>query len=98
MGKSKKSRCEHILHLGWVRYNFHIFLPGSDLMSVCRLANTQLLFDECESEQSTSAPADPCRVLIQSLRSVRPSAMKEISLQVPHVNWSDIGGLVIAYA
>ncbi len=30
--------------------------------------------------------------LLASLPNVRPSAMREITLEVPHVKWTDIGG------
>ncbi len=43
----------------------------------------------CESVECVSVGVKDVRL---ALREVRPSAMREVVLEVPKVHWSDIGG------
>lgn len=58
---------------------------GADLFLACREASLLALKSD-QNEVSSD-------LLIRSMKCVRPSAMKEITLEVPKVYWTDIGGM-----
>lgn len=63
---------------------------GADLAGVCREAGLVAL-QRCLDDRSAPecvTVADLC----VGLARVRPSAMREVVLDIPHVRWSDIGG------
>ncbi|KAI9258284.1 P-loop containing nucleoside triphosphate hydrolase protein, partial [Sporodiniella umbellata] len=63
---------------------------GADIAALCREAGLK-----CIKRCSTS-PQEPLKVNFQDMKNamneIRPSAMREITLEVPKVYWSDIGG------
>ena len=72
---------EELLALAQMAHSF----TGADLGLVCREAALVAVKDNRQSITSKD--------LKQGLKCVRPSAMREISLEVPNVFWSDIGGM-----
>jgi SpoVK/Ycf46/Vps4 family AAA+-type ATPase len=72
----------------------HAFVPG-DIWRLCGVAiNAAMLRQSEANSQSDSLPR--LSVLEEdfavALRSVRPSAMGEVFLDVPNVHWRDVGG------
>ena len=66
---------------------------GADLQSLCKEAALKALrrYNMCDNKCENSL----CVLLIDlkdSLKQVRPSALREISIEVPNVRWEDIGG------
>ncbi|KAG2196509.1 hypothetical protein INT47_012803 [Mucor saturninus] len=63
---------------------------GADIAAVCREAGLKCI------KRSTHAPLEDLAVNLQDMRDamteIRPSAMREIMLEVPKVYWSDVGG------
>jgi SpoVK/Ycf46/Vps4 family AAA+-type ATPase len=73
----------------------HAFVPGD----IWRLCGAARLAADARAQQASMPSTDsrPKRQVLEedfevALRSVRPSAMGEILLDVPNVRWSDIGG------
>ncbi|KAI1278714.1 ATPase family -like protein [Halotydeus destructor] len=81
------SKCNHevaydaIVDLAENAYSF----TGADLMASCREASLLALK---ENRSSITLENLKCGV-----KSIKPSAMREIMLEVPKVYWSDIGGM-----
>lgn len=73
---------------------------GADLASLCREATLRFL--QRTAAKSTNASALETQIanssdlsfddLTHALTVVKPSAMKEICVEIPHIRWSDIGG------
>ncbi|XP_073497488.1 ATPase family gene 2 protein homolog A isoform X2 [Phyllobates terribilis] len=72
---------------------------GADLAAVCKEAGLNALRRKLEE---TSNPSDSTVAgsvvmtlndFLQAMSDVRPSAMREVAVDVPNVSWSDIGGL-----
>ncbi len=73
---------------------------GADLASLCREAAYNTLrrsFQESDFEKGHIVPHEGLKIEQQdfdkALRDVSPSAMKEFFIEIPNVNWDDIGGL-----
>jgi SpoVK/Ycf46/Vps4 family AAA+-type ATPase len=72
---------------------------GADLKALCREAAINTINRiSAETNPSTAEILDLSPVLVnfadfqRALSTVRPSAMREIMIQVPNIKWSDIGG------
>lgn len=70
---------------------------GADLRSLCRIAGLRalrraLVEDETSSSSSCAVATIGAHDLAAAASATRPSALREITVQVPHVRWSDIGG------
>eukprot|EP00727_Mastigamoeba_balamuthi_P011626 m51a1_g7086 putative atpase aaa (863) ;mRNA; r:15089-17928 len=91
--------------LGAVAAAAHGFV-GADLSALCREASAQSLrraraalggswgavreaLQRGEELEATATAED----FAQALRSVKPSAMREVVVEVPRVRWGDVGGL-----
>lgn len=57
---------------------------GSDLVSLCSEASL-----ECSKQTSVTLNFSNFKM---ALRKARPSAMREVQIEIPNVKWSDIGG------
>ena len=75
---------------------------GADLAALCREAAMQTLrryLPEIDLEKSVVPPEILSKMQVTqsdylaALRIVQPSALREVSLQIPDVHWEDIGGL-----
>ncbi|CAG0917439.1 unnamed protein product [Notodromas monacha] len=64
---------------------------GADLALVCAEAAAAVAREMLASESRTITVTR--KTLEAALKSVKPSAMKEISVDIPQVKWSDIGGM-----
>ena len=74
---------------------------GADLMAVCREAAMfamRRILPEINLDEPI--PAEIIQKLIitdedftRAINSTEPSAMREIMIEIPHVNWDDVGGL-----
>ncbi|XP_059500436.1 ATPase family gene 2 protein homolog A isoform X3 [Stegostoma tigrinum] len=72
---------------------------GADLAAVCKEAGLHALhraLGEC-ANPSDSEVAESVKItfndFLQAMNDVRPSAMREVTIDVPKVSWSDIGGM-----
>jgi AAA family ATPase len=66
---------------------------GADLAAVCREAGLKCI-KRC-AKQQLDAESDLCvntKDMMEAMSEIKPSAMREIMLEVPKVYWSDIGG------
>ncbi|NXY85598.1 SPAT5 protein, partial [Alcedo cyanopectus] len=72
---------------------------GADLMALCKEAGLYALRRALGSspDPSDGEVAGSVRIafhdFLQGMNDVRPSAMREVAVDVPKVSWSDIGGL-----
>lgn len=76
---------------------------GADLEALCKEAAMSVLrrvLPELKREDNERVPADELKKLIvtsddfkEALKQVRPSAMREVLVEIPNVKYSDIGGL-----
>jgi AAA family ATPase len=68
---------------------------GADIAAVCREAGLKCI-KRCAAAAAASAGMDQLAVNLQDMNEamaeIRPSAMREIMLEVPKVYWSDVGG------
>ncbi|XP_077984116.1 ATPase family gene 2 protein homolog A-like [Glandiceps talaboti] len=73
---------------------------GADLSALCKEAALHA-FKRCKSLPTASTDEMIGQTLIQrndfafALKEVKPSAMREITIDVPKVLWSDIGGQIV---
>lgn len=67
---------------------------GADLAGLCREAGIIAMQRSITKgyESNNLSPVD-IKDFLRAKSSIRPSAMREISLEIPKVHWSDIGGL-----
>lgn len=66
---------------------------GADLGAVVREAGTLAIKRYLSSSPATSSPTVlTLSDILSSLASIRPSALREVFIETPHVRWSDIGG------
>ncbi len=66
---------------------------GSDLLLVCKEA-AMLAVKRRQAQGDTSAPVHLTGDdLLGGLARVRPSALREVAVEVPRVRWEDIGGM-----
>ncbi|XP_065226445.1 ATPase family gene 2 protein homolog A [Planococcus citri] len=80
-----------ITQLGAASHGF----VGSDLSLACSLANTKAINSyKCGSGTSNESlcPVMKDEHLTWAFTQIKPSAMREILVEVPNVKWSDIGG------
>jgi len=75
---------------------------GADLAALCREAAMRALrrylpHIDLESDEIPPEVLESIEILIKdfrlALREINPSAMREVFLEVSHINWRDIGGL-----
>ncbi|HEV8595027.1 MAG TPA: CDC48 family AAA ATPase, partial [Thermoplasmata archaeon] len=74
---------------------------GADLAALCREAAMKALrryLPEIDLDRPIPAEVlERMRVLVEdfknALKEIEPSAMREVLVEVPHVNWADVGGL-----
>lgn len=68
---------------------------GADLLLVCKEAAMRALRRRRESGGSGNSGRGRMtrEDLLAGLRRVRPSALREVAVEVPRVRWSDIGGM-----
>ncbi|XP_069600014.1 ATPase family gene 2 protein homolog A isoform X2 [Ranitomeya imitator] len=72
---------------------------GADLVALCKEAGLNALRRKLEETNNPSDSTVAGSVVItltdflQAMNDVRPSAMREVAVDVPNVSWSDIGGL-----
>ncbi|XP_044158163.1 ATPase family protein 2 homolog [Bufo gargarizans] len=72
---------------------------GADLAALCKEAGLKALRRKLEEMCNPSDTEVAGSVVItlndflQAMNDVRPSAMREVAVDVPNVSWSDIGGL-----
>ena len=76
---------------------------GADLAALCaegaRAALRRLTKDRRTDDADTSRAAMMCPAdLAAALRAVQPSALREVTVEVPDVSWNDIGGQADAKA
>lgn len=64
---------------------------GADLAAVCREAGLFCIRRNAQSESSVDLKVT-LQDMNDAMAGIRPSAMREIMLEVPKVYWSDIGG------
>jgi transitional endoplasmic reticulum ATPase len=80
--------------------NTHGFV-GADLMEVCREAGLQALRRNSEflKDYRKAIRFEAKKISIKkedfeySLKTIRPSAMREVLVTIPNVSWHDVGGL-----
>ncbi|KAF9517268.1 hypothetical protein BS47DRAFT_1314561 [Hydnum rufescens UP504] len=66
---------------------------GADLAAVVREAGSRAIKRwTLQGDQSNSAPCLTYVDLLDSISSIRPSALRELFVESPSVRWSDIGG------
>jgi AAA family ATPase len=66
---------------------------GADLGAVVRDAGTLAIKRHLSSPPPASSPTMlTLSDILTSLTSIRPSALREVFIETPHVRWSDIGG------
>jgi AAA family ATPase len=78
-----------------VARDLHGFV-GADILALCREASWGAL-RRCRQSAPSSTPGEAELVLtaedlLDAQRRIRPSALRELTVQVPHVAWSDVGG------
>ncbi|XP_073428130.1 ATPase family gene 2 protein homolog A isoform X2 [Dendrobates tinctorius] len=72
---------------------------GADLTALCKEAGLNALrrkLEETNHPSDSSVAGSVVMTLndfLQAMNDVRPSAMREVAVDVPNVSWSDIGGL-----
>ncbi|XP_077135211.1 ATPase family gene 2 protein homolog A isoform X2 [Ranitomeya variabilis] len=72
---------------------------GADLAALCKEAGLNALRRKLEETNNPSDSTVAGSVVmtltdfLQAMNDVRPSAMREVAVDVPNVSWSDIGGL-----
>eukprot|EP00058_Branchiostoma_floridae_P026208 XP_002611698.1 hypothetical protein BRAFLDRAFT_117082 [Branchiostoma floridae] len=70
---------------------------GADLTAVCKEGKNLSIADQCtQTSASDGSLAQTVQVSMEdfvlALKEVKPSAMREVMIDVPKVRWSDIGG------
>ncbi|KAI9031741.1 P-loop containing nucleoside triphosphate hydrolase protein [Phycomyces nitens] len=68
---------------------------GADLAAVCREAGLKCIKRCAQANQPGQVPVALCvnvQDMQEAMGEIRPSAMREILLEVPKVYWSDVGG------
>jgi AAA family ATPase len=66
---------------------------GADLAAVVREAGSRAIKRwTLQGDQSNSAPCLTYVDLLDSISTIRPSALRELFVESPSVRWSDIGG------
>lgn len=63
---------------------------GADLAAVCREAGLKCI-KRCANAQNVDLRVN-MQDMIEAMTEIRPSAMREILLEVPKVYWTDVGG------
>lgn len=76
---------------------------GADLLALCKeaaLSVLRRLIPQLKLEQKEKIPNEVLDMIsvssedfIEALRLVRPSGLREVLIEIPKVNWSDVGGL-----
>ncbi|XP_066488539.1 ATPase family gene 2 protein homolog A isoform X2 [Tiliqua scincoides] len=72
---------------------------GADLMALCKEAGLYALRRVLGEKKNllddylSGSVIITCSDFLQSMNEVRPSAMREVAIDVPKVAWSDIGGM-----
>jgi transitional endoplasmic reticulum ATPase len=89
----------NLTELAEITYGF----VGADLSSLCKEAAMNVLrrvLPELRLEEEEAIPAELLEKLKvtkkdfrESLRVVRPSALREVLIEIPNVKWEDVGGL-----
>lgn len=64
---------------------------GADIAAVCREAGLKCI-KRCASSSGTANLQVNLQDMNEAMTEIRPSAMREIMLEVPKVYWSDVGG------
>lgn len=64
---------------------------GADIAAVCREAGLKCI-KRCASAKGVDSLAVNFKDMNEAMAEIRPSAMREIMLEVPKVYWSDVGG------
>ncbi|XP_043266048.1 ATPase family protein 2 homolog isoform X3 [Colletes gigas] len=79
---------EDIANIAFVTHGF----VSADLYGLC----TQAVLNAVKRQQKTKSASEPLKVTLpdfnHALNVTKPSAMKEVLIEVPNVRWSDIGG------
>ncbi|ODV83891.1 hypothetical protein CANARDRAFT_29620 [[Candida] arabinofermentans NRRL YB-2248] len=64
---------------------------GSDLISLCRESIMKCIFNNLKNDNNTNLKVT-YDDFNEAMKTIKPSAMREIVLEMPHVTWDDIGG------
>ncbi|KZC09114.1 PREDICTED: spermatogenesis-associated protein 5 [Dufourea novaeangliae] len=80
---------EDITNIGFVTHGF----VGADLYGLC----SQAILNAVKRQQKTNAASESSSKVTSldfnhALAVIKPSAMKEVLIEVPNVRWSDVGG------
>ncbi len=76
--------------LGWIADSCHGFV-GADLCLLCKEAFLSALIKARDNSASTGVDVS-FDDFISSLSKVKPSAIREVFIEVPKTKWTDIGG------
>ncbi|XP_076239280.1 ATPase family gene 2 protein homolog A isoform X1 [Calliopsis andreniformis] len=79
---------EDITNIAFITHGF----VGADLYGLC----SQAVLNAVKRQQKTNSVSETLKLTFSDLNhaliSIKPSAMKEVLIEVPDVRWSDIGG------